>query len=175
MRELTPTQKGGIAELKISAAVAACGIVVLRPMTEGVRYDLAFEMGDRLVRVQCKWARRRGEVITTQLATQRLTPRGYVRSTYSADQIDFIAIYCPDTDDVYLVPIQDVDGQSYLYLRLGPTRNNQATGVKWAAEYRLGAVAQLGERRAGSAKVRGSSPLSSTHEEAAPPRGLFVL
>jgi hypothetical protein len=30
-----------------------------------------------------------------------------------------------------------------------------------AGDYPLGAVAQLGERRAGSAKVRGSSPLSS--------------
>ena len=29
---------------------------VLKPLTEHERYDLAFEVGGRFVRVQCKWA-----------------------------------------------------------------------------------------------------------------------
>ena len=62
-----------------------------------------------------------------------------------------------------------------MHLRLGPTKNNQAKKLKWAADYRLGAVAQLEERLAGSQKVRGSSPLSSTQEEAAVQGGLFVV
>jgi len=48
-----------------------------------------------------------------------------------------------------------------IHLRLGPTRNNQRLGVKMAAAYELGAIAQLGERSAGSRKVEGSSPSSS--------------
>ena len=58
--------------------------------------------------------------------------------------------------------------RTYLQLRLAPSKNNQRARVNWADDYafeatieRLGAVAQLGERRAGSAKVRGSSPLGS--------------
>ena len=38
--ELSPSQKGGLAELKIAAAAADLGFGILRPMTEGVRYDL---------------------------------------------------------------------------------------------------------------------------------------
>jgi hypothetical protein len=53
------------------------------------------------------------------------------------------------------------------HLRLAPARNNQQIGVTMADDYRLGAVAQLGERLAGSQKVRGSSPLSSTGPKAA--------
>ena len=49
-----------------------------------------------------------------------------------------------------------------MYLRLAPAANNQAAAINWAADFDLGAIAQLGERRAGSAKVRGSIPLSST-------------
>lgn len=161
MRDLTPSEKGGLAELKIAAAAAELGIRVSRPITEGGRYDLIFDIDGRLVRVQCKHCCRRGAVVVVPTRTNRTTPGGYVRGTYSAADIDAIAGYCPELDEVYLLPIDDVAGQTHVQLRLTPTRNNQAMGVKWAASYRLGAVAQLEERRAGSAKVRGSSPLSS--------------
>jgi hypothetical protein len=49
-----------------------------------------------------------------------------------------------------------------------PTRNNQRRGVHWARDYEFaariqsfGAVAQLGERLAGSQKATGSSPVGS--------------
>src|SRR5919198_5800629 len=42
-----------------------------------------------------------------------------------------------------------------------PAENNQRTGVTMAAGYRLGAIAQLGERLAGSEGGAGSSPASS--------------
>src|SRR4051794_29119200 len=87
---------------------------------------------------------------------------GYVRTTYTAAELDIIAIYCPDLDQVYALPIADLEGQTSLPLRVAPSRNNQALGVKWAAQYEFGAVAQLGERLAGSQKAAGSSPASST-------------
>jgi hypothetical protein len=70
-------------------------------------------------------------------------------------------------DECYYLPIDAVAGKSYVYLRLAPARNNQRVGVTMADDHRLGAVAQLGERLAGSQKVRGSSPLSSTPPKAA--------
>ena len=159
--ELTPTQKGGLAELEIAAAAAELGIIVSRPMLEGRRYDLIFDIGHRLLRVQCKWATRRGDVVVIRIRTSRHTPNGYVQGTYSADEVDGIAAYCAALKLCFYVPIADVDGQGFLHLRLAPARNCQVLGVKMAADYPLGAVAQLGERSAGSRKVRGSSPLSS--------------
>jgi hypothetical protein len=52
-------------------------------------------------------------------------------------------------------------GRGYLHLRLAPARNNRQALVTMADDYDFGAIAQLGERRAGSAKVAGSSPASS--------------
>ena len=52
---LTSNRKGAIAETKIAAAATELGIPVLRPIVEHGRYDLAFEVGDRILRVQCKW------------------------------------------------------------------------------------------------------------------------
>ncbi len=50
-------------------AAVKLGIEVYRPMAEGGRYDLIFgSRGPRLVRVQCKWAARRGgDVIIIRL------------------------------------------------------------------------------------------------------------
>jgi hypothetical protein len=174
MGGLTPTAKGAIAELAIASAATQQGIVVSRPMTEGVRYDLIFDIRGDLLRVQCKWANFRNGVVVVVPRTNRTTPSGYVRGTYSAVEIDVIAAYCHALGEVYLIPIAELDGRTYLHLRITPTRNNQVLGVKWAETYRLGAVAQLGERVAGSHEVRGSSPLSSTAEEAVHPGGLFA-
>jgi hypothetical protein len=119
-------------------------------------------VAERLVRVQCKWGRVSNGVIVVSTRTCRRTPHGYLRTTYSASEIDGVAVYCRDPEQCYFVPIADVEGQSVLHLRLRPAANNQRTGVTMAADYALGAIAQLGERLRGTQEVAGSSPASST-------------
>jgi PD-(D/E)XK endonuclease len=162
MRELTPTEKGAIAEAKIYAAAVEAGIAVARPFTEGRRYDLIFDVGPRLLRVQCKWANRKGDVVVVRTRTCRCTPSGYVWTTYAVDEVDGIAAYCPDLDACFYIPIEDIAGKAAIHLRLSPTRNAQRAGVTMADRYRLGAVAQLGERLGGTQEVVGSIPISST-------------
>ena len=84
-----------------------------------------------------------------------------MRTKYTADEIDAVAAYCPSLDECYLLPIDQIEGTTTLHLRLGPARNGQRAALHFAADYRLGAIAQLGERSAGSRKVVGSSPTSS--------------
>jgi hypothetical protein len=165
---LTPSSKGGIAEMAIAAEAVKLGVFVLRPVVEGHRYDLLFDVDGLLLRIQCKWACRKGNVIAVNLRTSRLTPRGYVHTTYAAGEIDAIATYCAELDTCHLLPIRDVAGKQVVHLRLSPAANNQEVAIKYAADYEFrGAIAQLGERRAGSAKVEGSSPSSSTPWKAA--------
>ena len=155
-------RKGAIAEAAIIHAATELGLVVLKPLSDGRRYDLVLDNGSRLLRTQCKWATLDGGVVVVRIRTSRVTPAGYVATTYAAGEIDGIAAYCRALGDAFWLPIEEFEGQGYAHLRVAPARNNQRQLVKWAADYRFGAVAQLGERRAGSAKVRGSSPLSST-------------
>ena len=156
------TLKGAIAEAAITARAVELGIVVLRPLVEGRRYDLVFDVDHRLYRVQCKWAPRRGAIIDIQLATCRHTPRGYVYTTYTREEIDAVAVYCQELRKCYWLPIEVVAGRRAMYLRLEPTANRQRAEVNFAADHELGAIAQLGERSAGSRKVGGSNPPSST-------------
>jgi PD-(D/E)XK endonuclease len=137
MTQLSPSQKGAAAEAELAAALIRLNLFVLRPVGEGGRYDLAIDTGTGILRVQCKWASRRGNVLTARCITSRHTPRGYLRSTYSAKEIDALAVYAPDTDRCYLIPIAEAEGHSTLSLRLTPTGNNQAEGVRWAHDYEL--------------------------------------
>ena len=136
--ELTPTQKGNIAEMAVAWMATRLGYVVSRPMAEGSRYDLILDDGSGLMRVQCKSAVLKDGVVSIPCRTTRTTPAGYVRSTYSASEIDAVAAYCHALDTVYLIPVADVDGKTNLHLRVSPTRNNQSVRVKWATAYRLG-------------------------------------
>jgi prevent-host-death family protein len=167
---LSNNQKGALAELKVAAEACALGVPVLRPMQEHGRYDLAFEIGGTLLRVQCKWGAlaRDGSVVQVKTQNSRCTPAGYVRATYAEHEIDLLAVYCGDLDRCYLLPGELAARRNEIWLRVRPTLNGQRACLNDASQFEFrGAVAQLEERVAGSHEVRGSSPLSST--SASPP------
>jgi hypothetical protein len=155
---LTPDQKGAIAETAVIYLATKLGIPVWTPVAEGGRVDLILEVDGKLLRVQCKWASRRGGVMVVQCRSCRRTRNGYVRRSYGADEVDFIAAYCADVERCYLLPAEVFAGRPVVQLRLSPPLNGQRLRINWAESFEftatlgaLGAVAQLGERRAGSA------------------------
>jgi hypothetical protein len=112
--------------------------------------------------VQCKWASKSGDVVVIRVKGSWHSPgRGYVRNTYGPDEIDAIAAYCGEREECYLLPIEKFQYASHVHLRLAPAKNSQRAALHWAADYQLGAVAQLEERRLGMAEATGSSPVSS--------------
>ena len=64
--ELTTNQKGAVAESAIVHAAIKRGIGVYKPVHEGRRYDLILEIGSSLLRVQCKSASKRGDVVAVR-------------------------------------------------------------------------------------------------------------
>jgi prevent-host-death family protein len=161
-------RKGNLAEAEIATAAIRLGVGVLKPLVEHGRYDLVFDLESRLLRVQCKWAPKRGDVVVVNLAGFRYTSGGHVRTVYESSEVDAVAAYCEELDQCYLLPIEMVAHMKAVHLRLNPPRNGQRAALNWAAEYRLeGAVAQLGERRRGTPEATGSSPVSST------PQGVY--
>ncbi len=174
-----PNVKGNVAELAIAMAAARLGVPVFAPLTEHSRCDLAIDVGGRLWRIQCKWGRLSPakDVVIVRTSGSRYTTRGYVMARYWQGEVDFFGVYCGELDRSFLIPAEVAEAKYQVYLRLHPTRNGQQACTNLADDYDFpGAVAQLGERRAGSAKVRGSSPLSSTtpFEDGAPRTSLGV-
>jgi hypothetical protein len=54
---------------------------------------------------------------------------------YTADQVDAIAAFCPDTDRCYLLSPDVFDGRRAVQLRVAPSRNNQRLGVNRADDF----------------------------------------
>lgn len=142
---MSSNRKGAIAELAVAKEAAALQIPVLWPLIEHGRYDIGLEVGGQILRIQCKWARKAGEVVKVNLGTSRFTPsNGYVLTTYTADEIDAVAAYCGDLDQCFFLPIDLVAGKREIHLRLSPAKNNQQAAINYASDYEFpGAVAQL--------------------------------
>jgi prevent-host-death family protein len=160
--------KGAVAEAKIVAEATELEIPVLRPLAEHSRYDLVFEIGERLLRVQCKWGRLDSlkAVVMVEVGSSWCTPTGYVRTQYSEHEIDLLAVYCGELDRCYLLPSSLAVDRRAVHLRLVPPKNGQRACINLASDYDFeGAVAQLGERLRGTQEAVGSSPISSTPSE----------
>jgi PD-(D/E)XK endonuclease len=153
---LTTDQKGAIAEAAITHAAIELGIGVSRPIGDE-RYDLIFDLRPEIVRVQCKWATRYGDVVIVRCYSSRRTADGLLRTFYRPDEIDAFAAYCAELNRCDYLPIAALPASRQINLRVAPSRNSQKAGINWADEYdfaatlgrQSGAVAQLGERLPG--------------------------
>jgi hypothetical protein len=115
-------------------AVVRAGKSVLVPLSGSQRYDLVFEDDSGFQRVQCKTGRIEGGAVEFRPVSAANRPP-YAREDYRG-QVDYFGVWLPESDVVYLVPVDDL-GVSKAYLRLAPPRNGQARGIRWAADYLL--------------------------------------
>ena len=134
---LTTDQKGAIAESAIAHAALKLGIDVYRPLAGGGRYDMIFDVGSALLRVQCKWARRVANVVVIRCYSARRTADGLRTREYTAEEVDRIAAYCPDIDRCYVLAPEHFDGRRTVCLRLDPALNNQRRRINWAEDFEL--------------------------------------
>ena len=79
MAKSNSTMAQQIAEAAIAFEAMKLGIGVFRPMGDE-RYDLIFDTRPSLLRVQCKWATRYGEVVVVRCYSCRRAREG-LRST----------------------------------------------------------------------------------------------
>ena len=163
--------KGRRCRAGIALAATRLGIAVLRPIGDHSRFDLAFEIHGQILRVQCKTGpsergsglRRRSRGLQSDYAA------GQRRAVYEPGEVDLFGIYCDALDRCFLLDASLVTGKHSVHLRLQPPRNGQLACVNMAANFEFrGAIAQLGERLAGSQKVAGSSPASSIATDCTP-------
>jgi hypothetical protein len=52
------------------------------------------------------------------------------------NEVNLFVVYCPETDQIYAIPIEETTS-SVGALRVAPTANGQAKGIRWAREYEL--------------------------------------
>ena len=79
-------------------------------------------------------------VVVVRCHSSRRNHAGFLKRSYTCDEIDAIAAYCGDLDRAYLLPLELFAGRRYVQLRLSPPRNNQKLGVNWANRYEFASL-----------------------------------
>ncbi len=131
--------KGNITEAIVLAELIKRGKKVLLPFGDNLRYDLLIDNEDEtFTRVQCKTARLLpGETNIEFASSSSQYQRGGERHGYK-NQADVFAVYSPDTDKIYWVPVNEV-GPTSVSLRLKPSKKNFGY-IRWARDYEIDKV-----------------------------------
>lgn len=127
---------GDISEAYVTAALLKAGEVVLRPIGDNLRYDIALDRNGELVRVQCKTGRyRNGAVLFLTHSSYDHVGSHRKRKSYKGE-IEYFGVYCPFLNKAYLVPVDEV-GETVGTLRVLPPRNSQYHNVRWADKFEI--------------------------------------
>jgi hypothetical protein len=131
-----PVDVGERSEAIILAELVKRGHRVLVPYGTNHRYDLVIDVGTRFLRAQCKTGRLRQGVVKFNTASTRANTLGAYTKPYDSEQIDLFLIYCAETNRVYAVDVDEATSFEGA-LRVDPTANGQAKGIRWAADHEL--------------------------------------
>lgn len=124
--------KGLLTEAKIYSALVQNGYPVVFP-ARITRWDIGWEEGDKLIRVQCKTGIVRNGAVMFCTASRGCGKTG--RRHYR-NQVDYFGVYVAELEKVYLIPVEAV-GTATATLRLTPSRNSQVKKIKWAVDYEM--------------------------------------
>ena len=105
------------------------------PFGSNHRYDFVLDLAERFVRVQCKTGRIRDGVVQFNAQSTRCNRKGAYTRGY-AGEIELFAVYCPENERVYAVPIEEATS-TVGTLRLSRPVNGQARRIRWAVDYEL--------------------------------------
>jgi hypothetical protein len=133
VENIRPSAIGARAEAAVASALVRAGKTVFLPAFGAhSRIDLVYQEDRGLLRVQCKTARFATDTLSFRTCSNTANrERDYV------GEIDVFGVYSEELRNVYLVPVTDTPGRR-CFLRLGPPRNGQRRGVRWAKDYLLG-------------------------------------
>lgn len=128
----TPSEVGAVAEREVAYALARAGYDVYVPLfMPHSRVDLVAHRNGQVLRIQVKSARVRADIVRFHTCSNT----GARSRSYQGD-VDAFGVFAPELETCYLVPIAEVPDRG-CHLRVAPARNNQATGVRWAADYEI--------------------------------------
>jgi transposase len=130
---LTTNLRGEIAALKIQIRAAELGYVLSKPTTD-VRYDFVLDDGEKLKRVQVKYANGKSDKAQGSIVINLVSDHGNGKVlTYSAAEIDLILVYLPLIDKVIRLPDSCL-GKTTFTVRYNPPKNGLKSGMNFVED-----------------------------------------
>jgi hypothetical protein len=132
----SPSDVGNHSEAMVAARLIGRGWAVCVPLGSGRRYDYIIEREGTMYRVQTKTGRLKSGAIVFPTCSS-YAHRGRPVRGYNVE-CDAFGVYCPDNDEVYLVPIIETTGLlRKCVLRIETAMNNQHKNVRYATRFRI--------------------------------------
>ena len=115
--------KGALAEYRFISTAISLDLRVIVPAVEGYPYDCVIDNGKDFYRIQVKYAskdKRRGNAFTT-MTQRRIKSSLPTYRPYTAEEVDYYALYIWYIDTFYIIPYENVKGNS---ISVSPTNPN---------------------------------------------------
>ncbi len=116
------THKGNIGQTAVALEALQRGYHPSIPF-EGAPYDLVIDKGEKLFKIQVKYAESENGLLKIRLRD------------YQPCQIDAIIAYDHITRTTYWLPIERIGGAYTISLRLVAPKNMQSKDIIWASEF----------------------------------------
>lgn len=120
----------------VIADLLSKGIQVCLPLSEHLPFDLiAVKQNGSLLKVSVKYRTLTKGCVYVAFSSSYSDSHGVHTKAVNKDLIDLLAIYCPETKEVYYVTPSEFDKS--VTLRIEVSKNNQTKGVNLAKNYLL--------------------------------------
>ena len=96
--------KSDIAESAVLTRLLQKEFRVLKPVGDRLPYDLAVDLGGRLLKIQVKSAWGKNGIYNVDSRRTKTNRRTMLRSRYAKDDFDFAVLYIEDLDVSYVMP-----------------------------------------------------------------------
>ena len=135
MKDLTTKWKGILTEEFLKLWFLRKGFSVSVPVGDNDRYDFIVDFDGKLIKFQCKTGNLTRNVGCLNFATASLkrNKTGSHRTNYTKQDIDYFCTMNPETEDVYIVPVEECGNE--FNLRLSPPKNNALNQCHMATDY----------------------------------------
>jgi hypothetical protein len=135
-KDKDPARTGLTAHTAILYKLVSMGLEVLQPLSDDLRYDLAYYVEEtaELVRIQCKAGRYVPEIGCILFKNYNCTGGRTKKRGYMGDA-EYFGVYCEELHKTYLIPVDLVPHIVEVHLRVMPSKNNQVKKVIWAQDY----------------------------------------
>jgi hypothetical protein len=135
MKELTVKRKGILTEEELKLWFLKEGYSVSVPIGDDDRYDFIVDFDGKLVKIQSKTSNltRTPGCLNFACASIKYNSQGSHRTKYTKDEIDYFCTIHPETQQVYIIPVEECGNE--FDLRLIPPKNNNYSKCHMAVNY----------------------------------------
>jgi PD-(D/E)XK endonuclease len=128
-------QKGEIAHLKVMLRAIEKGVVLSKPLIDS-RYDFILDDGQKLERVQVKYASGKAQNSHGSIRVNLKSWEGRkLRRRYRATEVDALLVYIPQINEVLRFDASFFCERTGFIVRIQPAKNGQTKGTLNAKDF----------------------------------------